>query len=165
MEVDHLFEIGDKIVYPMHGAGVIESIEEKEILGKKMTYYVINIPISNMNVMIPMEKVEESGIRSVVDKNTLEHVLYTFHHEEPDESLPWKQRYNMNLKKISTGNIDECAEVVRDLIHSNKKRTLNASEKKMLDTAKKILISEFSLVKKIPENQVISLFKIQNIEA
>lgn len=164
MEVNHLFEVGDKIVYPMHGAGVIKGIEEKEILGTKKTYYIINIPISNMNVMIPMEKAKESGIRAVVDPSALESVLETFHSEESDESMTWKQRYNENLKKISSGKITECAEVVRDLIRNNKKRTLNASEKKMLDTAKKILISEFSLVKKMPENQVITLFREQNID-
>ncbi|MGF9964218.1 CarD family transcriptional regulator [Bacillus rhizoplanae] len=157
MEVDYLFQIGDKIVYPMHGAGVIEGIEEKEILGEKQKYYVIRIPISNMEVMIPMKKMIQSRIRLIADKLTLENVLLIFQYGESDDSLSWKQRYTQNMEKMKTGEIQEGAEVVRDLIRRNKVRALNASEKQMLDNAQKILISELSLIKGITENQAIDL--------
>jgi CarD family transcriptional regulator len=157
MEVDYLFQIGDKIVYPMHGAGVIEAIEEKEILGEKQKYYVIRIPISNMEVMIPMKKMIQSRIRLIADKLTLENVLLIFQYGESDDSLSWKQRYTQNMEKMKTGEIQEGAEVVRDLIRRNKVRALNTSEKQMLDNAQKILISELSLIKGITENQAIDL--------
>ncbi|MEI4828700.1 CarD family transcriptional regulator [Bacillus sp. FJAT-53711] len=157
MEVDYLFQIGDKIVYPMHGAGVIEAIEEKEVLGERQKYYVIRIPISNMEVMIPMKKMIQSRIRLIADKLTLENVLLIFQYGESDDSLSWKQRYTQNMEKMKTGEIQEGAEVVRDLIRRNKVRALNASEKQMLDNAQKILISELSLIKGITENQAIDL--------
>ncbi|WP_230575371.1 CarD family transcriptional regulator [Bacillus rhizoplanae] len=157
MEVDYLFQIGDKIVYPMHGAGVIEAIEEKEILGEKQKYYVIRIPISNMEVMIPMKKMIQSRIRLIADMLTLENVLLIFQYGESDNSLSWKQRYTQNMEKMKTGEIQEGAEVVRDLIRRNKVRALNTSEKQMLDNAQKILISELSLIKGITENQAIDL--------
>ncbi|HDX9579988.1 transcription factor YdeB [Bacillus cytotoxicus] len=157
MEVDYLFQIGDKIVYPMHGAGVIEAIEEKEILGEIQKYYVIRIPISNMEVMIPMKKMIQSRIRLIADMLTLENVLLIFQYGESDHSLSWKQRYTQNMEKMKTGEILEGAEVVRDLIRRNKVRALNTSEKQMLDNAQKILISELSLIKGITENQAIDL--------
>ncbi|PEA53357.1 transcription factor YdeB [Bacillus pseudomycoides] len=157
MEVDYLFQIGDKIVYPMHGAGVIEGIEEKEILGEKQKYFVIRIPISNMEVMIPMKKMIQSRIRLIADMLTLENVLLIFQYGESDNSLSWKQRYTQNMEKMKTGEIQEGAEVVRDLIRRNKVRALNTSEKQMLDNAQKILISELSLIKGITENQAIEL--------
>ncbi|CAG9613287.1 RNA polymerase-binding transcription factor CarD [Bacillus rhizoplanae] len=152
-----MFQIGDKIVYPMHGAGVIEAIEEKEILGEKQKYYVIRIPISNMEVMIPMKKMIQSRIRLIADMLTLENVLLIFQYGESDNSLSWKQRYTQNMEKMKTGEIQEGAEVVRDLIRRNKVRALNTSEKQMLDNAQKILISELSLIKGITENQAIDL--------
>ncbi|MEH7463917.1 CarD family transcriptional regulator [Bacillus thuringiensis] len=157
MEVDYLFQIGDKIVYPMHGAGVIEGIEEKEILGEKQKYFVIRIPISNLEVMIPMKKMIQSRIRLIADMLTLENVLLIFQYGESDNSLSWKQRYTQNMEKMKTGEIQEGAEVVRDLIRRNKVRALNTSEKQMLDNAQKILISELSLIKGITENQAIEL--------
>ncbi|EEM03624.1 transcription factor YdeB [Bacillus pseudomycoides] len=153
MEVDDLFQIGDKIVYPMHGAGIIEAIEDKEVLGKIRQYCVIHMVISDMQVMIPMDKVENSGIRYVVDKNTLNDVLVDIHNGEADHSLSWKQRYTMNMEKMKNGNLLDGAEVVRDLIRRNKERALNASEKQMLDNARRILISEVALVQNVSENQ------------
>ncbi|PFK46019.1 transcription factor YdeB [Bacillus cereus] len=153
MEVDDLFQIGDKIVYPMHGAGIIEAIEDKEVLGKTRQYCVIHMVISDMQVMIPMDKVANSGIRYIVDKNTLNDVLVGVHNGEADSSLSWKQRYTMNMEKMKNGDLSDGAEVVRDLIRRNKERALNASEKQMLDNARRILISEVALVQNVSENQ------------
>jgi CarD family transcriptional regulator len=153
--VDFLFQVGDKIVYPMHGAGVIEAIEEKEILGEKQQYYVIKMPIGNMQVLIPMGKASDVGIRLVVDMLTLENTLLVFHDRELEQLLPWNQRYRINMDKIKTGDIQKGAEVVCDLMRMNERKTLNISEKRMLDNAKGILISELALVKGFTENQAI----------
>ncbi|WP_215552763.1 CarD family transcriptional regulator [Bacillus mycoides] len=149
-----MFQIGDNIVYPMHGAGIIEAIEEKEFSGKKQKYYVIKMSISNMQVMIPMGKILSSSIRPVTDILALKHIIQIFQHGESDKLLPWKQRYKVNTDKIKTGEIQEGAEVVRDLMRMKKEKALNTSEKKMLDNAHEFLISELGLIKGITENQI-----------
>ncbi|MFK4316101.1 MULTISPECIES: CarD family transcriptional regulator [unclassified Bacillus (in: firmicutes)] len=149
-----MFQIGDNIVYPMHGAGIIEAIEEKEFSGKKQQYFVIKMSISNMQVMIPMGKILSSSIRPVTDILALKHIIHIFQHGESDELLPWKQRYKVNTDKIKTGEIQEGAEVVRDLMRMKKEKVLNTSEKKMLDNAHEFLISELGLIKGITENQL-----------
>ncbi|WJE23217.1 CarD family transcriptional regulator [Bacillus cereus] len=149
-----MFQIGDNIVYPMHGAGIIEAIEEKEFSGKKQQYFVIKMSISNMQVMIPMGKILSSSIRPVTDILALKHIIHIFQHGESDRLLPWKQRYKVNTDKIKTGEIQEGAEVVRDLMCMKKEKALNTSEKKMLDNAHEFLISELGLIKGITENQI-----------
>ncbi|WP_304362965.1 CarD family transcriptional regulator, partial [Bacillus wiedmannii] len=94
-----MFQIGDNIVYPMHGAGIIEAIEEKEFSGKKQQYYVIKMSISNMKVMIPMGKILSSSIRPVTDILALKHIIHIFQHGESDRLLTWKQRYKVNTDK------------------------------------------------------------------
>ncbi|WP_242248652.1 CarD family transcriptional regulator [Bacillus cereus group sp. BfR-BA-01523] len=148
-----MFQIGDKIVYPMHGAGIIEAIEEKEILGTTRQYCVIRIISKDMQVMLPMNQLQKSGIRYIVDKGTLDGILLEFHHGESDPSLSWKQRYTMNMEKMKNGNLQDSAEVVRDLLRRNKERALNASEKQMLDNARKMFISEVALVQNVSEHQ------------
>ncbi|WP_026691943.1 CarD family transcriptional regulator [Peribacillus kribbensis] len=158
MEVDYLFQIGDNIVYPMQGAGIIKAIEEKEFSEEKQQYYVIKMLISNMQVMIPTGKILSSGIRPITDIVALKHIINIFHHGESDRLLPWKQRYRVNSDKMKTGKIQECTEVVRDLMRMKKEKALNTSEKKMLDNAHECLISELELIKGITENQIKSFF-------
>ncbi|TBL05113.1 transcription factor YdeB [Bacillus paranthracis] len=154
MEVDYMFQIGDNIVYPMHGAGIIEAIEEKEFSGKKQQYYVIKMSIRNMQVMIPTGKILSSSIRPVTDILALKHIIHIFQHGESDRLLPWKQRHKVNTDKIKTGEIQEGAEVVRDLMRMKKEKALNTSDKKILDNAHEFLISELGLIKGITENQI-----------
>ncbi|WP_176538756.1 CarD family transcriptional regulator [Bacillus cereus] len=149
-----MFQIGDNIVYPMQGAGIIKAIEEKEISGEKQQYYVIKMSGSNMEVMIPTGKILSSNIRPVTDITALSHIIDIFQHGESDRLLTWKQRYKVNTDKIKTGKIQEGAEVVRDLMRMQKEKALNASEKKMLDNAHEFLISELGLIKGITENQM-----------
>lgn len=155
--MDVLFKIGDNIVYPMHGAGVIEAIEEKEVLGETQKYYVIKMPINNMHVLIPMAKVDRSRIRMVVDMPILDEVLDVFHYGESDLTLTWKDRYRINMEKLKSGEIQEGAEVVRDLMRINKEKTLNSSERQMLDSARKIFVSELGLIKGLDEIQAMDM--------
>lgn len=154
MEVDYLFQIGDNIVYPMHGVGIIKAVEEKEISGEKQQYYVIKMLINNMQVMIPEGKILNSNIRPVTDIIALKHIIHIFHHGESDRLLSWKERHKVNTEKLRTGNILEGAEVVRDLMRMKKEKVLNSSEKKMLNNAHEFLISELRLMKGITENQI-----------
>jgi CarD family transcriptional regulator len=148
-----MFHVGDSIVYPMQGAGVIEAIEEKEILGENHRYYLIKMPIRDMQVMIPIVKVKKSRIRLVANIPTLEHVLNIFQYGQTDTTLSMKERYKINAEKLRTGNIQDGAEVVRDLMRLNKKKALNSSEKQMLESARKIFISELGIIRGITENQ------------
>lgn len=149
-----MFKIGDNIVYPMHGVGIIKGIEEKEISGEKQQYYVIRMLISNMQVMIPTGKILSSSIRPVTDIIALKHIMHIFQHGESDRLLPWKQRFKVNTDKVKTGKIQEGAEVVRDLMRMKKEKALNSSEKRMLNNAYEFLISELRLIKGITENQI-----------
>lgn len=155
MEVDYLFKVGDNVVYPMQGAGTILGIEEKEVSGITQKYYVINILNNNMQVMIPMEKISNIGIRSVVDATTLDQILLNFHNKElyTNESLTYKERYNVNMDKMRSGELKKGSEVIHDLIRLNSEKSLNSSEKQMLTNARKFLISEMSLIKEITEKQ------------
>lgn len=148
-----MFQIGDKVVYPMHGAGIIEAIEEKEILGEKQKYYVMKMPVGNMQVMIPMANVSTLGLRQVVDTDSLEMVLDILKDQRQDLTSSWNHRYRKNMDKIKTGDIYEVARVVRDLMRREKEKGLSTGERKMLDNARQILISELVLVKEIDQEQ------------
>ncbi|EAR67793.1 transcriptional regulator, CarD family protein [Bacillus sp. NRRL B-14911] len=151
---DYLFQIDDNVVYPMHGVGIIKAIEEKEVLGEKQQYYVIKMLVGNMEVMIPAGKIVNSGIRPVTDIIALKQLMNIFQNGETDRLLPWKQRFKVNTDKIKTGKIQECTEVVRDLMRMKKEKALNTSERQMLNNAHEILISELGLMKGITENQI-----------
>ena len=149
-----MFQIGENIIYPMQGAGTIKAVEEKEISGQKQLYYVIEMAISNMQITIPKDKILSSNIRPVTDIVELNHIIQVFQHEQSEEVLPWKQRYTLNTTKVTTGSMQDCAEVVRDLSRLKKEKALNTSEKEMLDHAQKFLRSELKLIKGITEDQL-----------
>src|SRR5699024_10480517 len=138
----------------MHGAGIIKSVEEKEISGEKQKYYIIKMVIGNMKVMIPKGKILKSNIRPVTDLAAVKKIANMFKHRESDKSLPWKQRHKINMDKMKTGKVQAYAEVVRDLARLDKEKKLNSSEKVMLDQAYDFLVSELKLVDGINENQI-----------
>lgn len=139
------FQIGDKVVYPMHGAGVIENIEEKEVLGTKQRYYIMHMPIGDMKVMIPIDSVEEVGLRPVIDKELVPKVFAILQGDQSEMSSNWNHRYRENLEKIRSGDIREVAEVVRNLSIRDAEKGLSTGERKMLESARQILISELVL--------------------
>lgn len=152
-----MFDIGDKVVYPMHGAGVIESIEEKEILGERQKYYVMRLPIGDMKVMVPMKNVKNIGLREVVDESTIQEVLNRMRSQKESDTTNWNRRYRANLDKMRSGDIYEVADVVRSLMLRDEEKGLSTGERKMLDNAKQILISELVLVKNMKEEQAFEL--------
>lgn len=152
-----MFKIGDKVVYPMHGAGIIEAIEEKEVLGKKRKYYIMRMPIGNMKVMVPLDSVNQIGLRSVVGNEDIDTVLGILQQEDTDMSSNWNRRYRANMEKIKSGDIFEVAEVVRNLLHRDRDKGLSTGERKMLENARQILISEMVLAQDKEEEQVESL--------
>jgi len=148
-----MFKVGDKVVYPMHGAGVIEAIEEKEILGEYKRYYVMRLPIGEMKVMIPTNNVDCIGLREVIDEQEVEKVFDVLKASKGKMSTNWNRRYRANLEKIKSGDIYEVAEVVRNLAIRDKEKGLSTGERKMLDSARQILVSELVLAKGIEESQ------------
>ena len=142
-----MFSIGDKVVYPMHGAGTIEKIEQKEMLGASQDYYIIKMPVGDMKLMVPTDKAENIGIREVAEKSITDKVFGVL--EKPKDpyvhDVNWSKRYNTNADKIKSGDVLEVAEVVRELSHRHMERGLSIGEKKMLSTAKNILLSEMVL--------------------
>jgi CarD family transcriptional regulator len=143
----------------MHGAGIIESIEEREILGEKRPYYVMRMPIGNMKVMVPMKNVGEIGLRKVIEEEEVNAVFHILSDKSSPMSTNWNRRYRANLEKIKSGNIYELAEVVRNLSHRDKKKGLSTGERKMLDNARQILISELVLAKDGKEEQIRGLLE------
>ena len=137
-----MYKIGDSVVYPMHGAGVIEDIEKKEILGKLQSYYVMRIPMGDMKVMVPMENATGVGMRDVICKEQAEEVLLSFRNTETDVIQNWNKRFRDNMVKIKSGDIFEVASVVKSLMLRDRQKGLSTGERKMLSNAKQILISE-----------------------
>lgn len=148
------FNVGDKVVYPMHGAGIIEAIEEKEVLGEKQTYYIMKLPIGDMKVMIPTDNVAEIGLRQVIDNEDVEKVFEILRGEKSNMSQNWNRRYRANMEKIKSGDIFEVAEVVRNLAIRDREKGLSTGERKMLDNARQILISELVLAQDATEEEV-----------
>ena len=139
-----MFSIGDKVVYPMHGAGIIQDIEEKNILGEKTAYYIIKMP-GEVKVMVPTAKAEEIGMRNIIDGETASKVFQVLETDSTEMSLNWNKRYRDNMEKMKSGDIYEVADVVRNLSFKQKERGLSTGEKKMLLNAKQILVSELTL--------------------
>lgn len=148
-----MFNVGDYIVYPMHGAGTIDAIEEKDILGQKQAYYIIKMP-GEVKVMIPTAKAEEVGIRNIIDKAGVEKVFEVLGEDETQKDLNWNKRYRENMDKIKTGDIYEVADVVRNLSFKQKEKGLSTGEKKMLLNARQILVSELVLAEDTSEESV-----------
>jgi CarD family transcriptional regulator len=140
-----MYKIGDKIVYPMHGAGIIEQIEQKVILGERRQYYVLRVPCGDMKIMIPVDKSDAIGVRPVISAPEMEEVLIILRSESTDMSANWNRRYRENTDKLKTGDAREVAEVVRNLLRTDREKTLSTGEKKMLSSARQILVSEMIL--------------------
>lgn len=151
-----MFTIGDKVVYPVHGAGTIESIEEREVLGEKHKYYVMKLSVGSLTVLIPTESIQDAGLRKVIDENEVKKVYQILGEAQIDSGVNWNQRYKENMEKIRSGDIYEVTEVVKELMLREKEKGLSTGEKKMLDTAKQILVSELLLAGKESEREILS---------
>ncbi|MGO1468571.1 MAG: CarD family transcriptional regulator [Tissierella sp.] len=149
-----MFEIGDRIVYPMHGAGTIENIELKEILGEERKYFIMKMPIGEMKVMIPIDNMEEVGVREIVSKKEMEEVITILEGDKSKMPQNWNRRFRLNMDKIKSGDIHEIAAVVRNLMLLDNEKGLSTGERKMLNDAKQMLISEIVLVYELTVEEV-----------
>ncbi len=144
-----MFKVGDKIVYPMHGVGIIEAIEKKVVLGKRDRFYLITIINSGMKVMIPVEKAETIGIRAIIPKREVNKVLDLLRVKEFITEDDWKLRYQGNIDKVKSGSIYEVGEVARDLYKRGKEKELSIMERKLYENAYQLVIHEIALAKDI----------------
>ena len=140
-----MFQVGDKIVHPMHGAGIVESIVQKKVNGVMRDYYVLKLPVRAMVVMIPTDNSEEIGVRPIVDREQADQVQAAIPGIEVDMTQNWNRRYRENLERLKSGNLLEVARVVKGLMLRELERGLSTGERKMLHSAKEILISEIVL--------------------
>ena len=140
-----MFQVGDKIVHPMHGAGVVDSIVSKKVNGVVREYYLLKIPVGGMLVMIPTTNSEEIGVRPVVNSAEADRIIASTPDIEADMTANWNRRYRENMLRLKSGDLTEVARVVKGLALRDTDRGLSTGERKMLHSAKQILISELVL--------------------
>ncbi len=150
-----MFKVHDLAVYPAHGVGVIEKIESQEISGCTQDFYVMRILDNDMIIMIPTGNVDAVGLREIIDQDDVPK-LYSILRERNTvvDNQTWNRRYRDYMEKIKTGSVFEVAEVYRDLLMLKVSKELSFGERKMLDTAKNLLVKEISLARQVAEDQV-----------
>ena len=149
-----MFQIGDKVVHPMHGAGVIDSIVQRKVAGQVQEYYQLKLSVGNMVVMVPTDNTGGIGMRPVVSGAKAEELMSEMEDIEVDMTQNWNRRYRENLERIKSGNLLEVARVIKGLRQREGQRGLSNGERKMLHTAKQILISELVLAQSLPYETV-----------
>ena len=137
------FEVGEKVVYPHHGAGIVLKKESAELLGETREYLTIKILHNDLTVKVPTENAGVAGLRRVIDEDEIKKVISVLSDEVSDMPKNWNRRFKYNKEKIKTGNVFELAEVVRNLALREMEKGLSTGEKQMYTRAKKILASEF----------------------
>ena len=148
-----MFNVGDKVVYPMYGAGTIDSIDKKNILDEEVEYINMLMP-GGVKVMVPSNQATNQGLRNIISKDDVEKVFCILENDETEMSDNWNKRYRNNMDKMKSGDIYEVADVVRNLSFKQKEKGLSTGEKKMLNHAKQILVSELVLVENATDTEM-----------
>ena len=149
-----MFQVGDKVVHPMHGAGVIDSIVQRKVAGQVQEYYLLKLSVGSMVVMVPTDNTGEIGMRPIVSGQKAEELMSAMEDIEVDMTQNWNRRYRENLVRLKSGDLLEVARVVKGLLRRDSQRGLSNGERKMLHTAKQILISELVLAQSLPYETV-----------
>jgi len=145
-----MYQIGDRIVHPMHGAAVIEDITKEKICGTLMQFYVFKMPISGLTLKIPTNNTETTGVRTVYPPECIEKIIADIPSLSVDMTTNWNHRYRENMDRIKSGDLYEVAGVIKALMHRDSQRGLSNGERKMLHSAKQILVSEIVLSEDVP---------------
>ncbi len=149
------FKKGDKAVYPGHGVGIIENVEKRNVAGKKQSFYVFRILDSDTKIFIPVNNVEQVGLRKVISSKEVEDIYKILRRKKTAENnQPWNRRYRLYMEKLKSGSIYEIAEVLRNLSLLKNDKTLSFGERRMFDTARSLLVKEISIAKKMSEEKV-----------
>jgi CarD family transcriptional regulator len=147
------FTVGETVVYPHHGAALIEAIEQRTIKGVEKAYLVLKVAQGDLTVRVPAVTAEIVGVRVAVGQEGLDKVFEVQRAPHTEEPTNWSRRYKANLEKLASGDVNKVAEVVRDLWRRDKDRGLSAGEKRMLSKARQILVSELALAEGTNEDQ------------
>jgi CarD family transcriptional regulator len=151
------FTVGETVVYPHHGAALIEAIETRSIRGEDKIYLVLKVAQGDLTVRVPAENAEYVGVRDVVGADGLERVFEILKAPHTEEPTNWSRRYKANVEKIASGDVNKVSEVVRDLWRRDRERGLSAGEKRMLAKARQILVSELALAEHTNEDKAEAL--------
>jgi CarD family transcriptional regulator len=150
-----MFKVGEKVVYPAHGVGVIESMKSQVVSGTEKTFYMLRILDSDMKIMIPTENVDSVGLRRVIGKDMVSKVYKILRDKKVEvDQQTWNRRYREYTEKIKTGSVLEIAKVLRDLFVLKGDKELSFGERKMLDTARNLLVKELSIARAHPEEKI-----------
>ena len=150
-----MFKEGDLAVYPAHGVGIIERIETQEISGARQAFYVMRILENDMIIMIPTQNVDNVGLREIIGQSEIPKLYSILQKRDVKiDNQTWNRRYREYMEKIKTGSVYEVAEVYRDLLMLKVEKELSFGERKMLDTARNLLVKEISLAKHVEEEQI-----------
>jgi len=139
-----VFRKGDTVVHPEHGAAVIEELRDREFLGEKRKYLVLRVAYGDLTLMIPVDSTDEVGLRQVVSKSEVKKVLAVLREDESVMAANWSRRFKNNMEKLHSGDPYQVAEVLRNLAIRDREKGLSAGEKRMIQKARQILISELS---------------------
>ncbi|MDR2747818.1 MAG: CarD family transcriptional regulator [Treponema sp.] len=148
------FQVNQKVVYPSQGVGVITSIEEKDFKSEKVPYYVIYLEVSDMTIMVPVDKAVGLGIRAIVPSKEAQRALELIGEDFEPITSDWKERYNKNLDLLKKGSVTDIATIVRTLYHRSKVKELPILERKLYDSALKLLEDEVSYSLRKPREEV-----------
>ncbi|CAN5739207.1 CarD family transcriptional regulator [soil metagenome] len=148
------FRVGDKVVYPHHGAAIIEKVEEKDLLGEKRDYFIIKLAYGDLTLMVPTDATEDVGLREVTPAQDMPKLFKLLKKHEPmTNTTNWSRRFKANVEKLRSGDIYQVAEVVRTLHQRDREKGLSAGEKRMLTKARQILVSELTFSNDCNEEQ------------
>jgi CarD family transcriptional regulator len=148
-----LFRVGDKVVYPHHGAAVIKGLEYKEIYGERRKYFVLRLAYGDLTLMVPADNTQEVGIRAIIPRSDLEKVFKVMRAKDCRMPSNWSRRFKTHVEKLRSGDIYQVAEVVRNLARREKEKGLSAGEKRMLSRARQILVSEVTFAAGVDEQE------------
>ena len=150
-----IFKVGDNAVYPSHGVGVVRGVQVKEVGGNKKYFYILQLHHNGSTILIPTDKVKDVGLRAIISEKEVPKIYRILKSkDEATDAQTWNRRYREYMEKIKTGSIFEIAEVLRDLYRLKFDKDLSFGERKMLDTAKSLLVKELSLAQRLKEEDV-----------
>ena len=154
------FKVGEKVVYPAHGVGVIESLQLRNVSGTQKKFYMLRIVDSEMTIMIPTENVATVGLRRIIGKEMVNKVYKILRERRVEvDQQTWNRRYREYTEKIKTGSVLEIAKVLRDLLVLKADKELSFGERKMLDTARNLLVKELAIARSYPEEKIMDELK------
>ena len=150
-----MLKIGDIVVYPMHGAGVIAAIEDNEVNGETKSYYVLDMPMSSLKVMLPVDHLDKIGLRDVIARERVDEVRQVLE-AKPDRMMgSWNKRFHANLDRMKSGDILDVAAVARNLSLQDRRRRISSGERRLMDLSRQILVSELTFAcKSTPEKMM-----------